>query len=342
MQVRADQLGSHLAGTLEPVYLVHGDDPLLTMEACQAVRDAARAQGYSEREYYTADKGFDWFRLGNASRSLSLFAERRVIEVRLPTGKPGSAGGEVLMQLAANAGTDTIVLVWSARLDKKTQATKWVKALDQAGVSVAVYALSPRELPAWIVRRMKAHDLIPGAGVAEMLAYRYEGNLLALSQEIEKLVMLFGQGEVSLKDIDTSVADSARFDVYRLVDSCLQGDGSAAIRILHALRAEGVAPVLVSWALVREIRSLASMAIELAGGGQETSLFRVHRVWPARHSMVRSALKRHSRARWLALLQGAHRADRVIKGRETGDAWQALSALGLALAGVRFPSVRRT
>ena len=340
MQMRADQLKDHLASEFAPVYLVHGDEPLLTMEACQAVRDAARERGFTEREVYTADRGFDWSSLSGVSQSMSLFAEKRLIELRLPTGKPGTAGSEALVQLASGIGDDTALLVWSARLDKKAQSAKWAKALDKAGVTTAIYPLSSRELPGWIARRMQAQGLKPKPGVADMLAYRYEGNLLALSQEAEKLGLLFGEGDISVADLEGKLGDSARFDVFRLVDNCLQGDGPATVRILKALRAEGVAPVLVLWALVREIRSLAGMEIELANGKSESQLFKEFRVWSTRQALVRSALKRHPRGRWKALLQGAHRADKVIKGREAGDAWQALQALGLALSGVRFNASR--
>ena len=340
MQVHADQLANRLSGSLLPVYLVHGDDPLLTMEACQAVRDAARAQGYSERQVFTVDKSFDWQALTGASQSMSLFAEKRLLELRLPTGKPGTAGSEVLATLAAEPDDDTLILVWSGRLDKKAQAAKWVKALDAVGAVVAVYPLSPAELPSWIKQRMTQHMLNAEPGVAELLAYRYEGNLLALAQEIEKLALLFAERVVTVADVEDKLGDGARFDVFRMVDTCLKGDGPGAVRALSGLRSEGVAPVLILWALVREIRALAQMSAELALGKTESQLFRNFRVWSTRQSMVRGALRRHSRGRWFALLQGAHRADKVIKGREAGDAWLALQALGLALSGVRLNAAR--
>ena len=340
MQVRAEQLADQLRGSLLPVYLVHGDDPLLTMEACQAVRDAARAQGFSEREVFTVDKSFDWQALTGASQSMSLFAEKRLLEIRLPTGKPGTIGSEVLTQLASEPDDDTIILVWSGRLDKKAQAAKWVKALDAIGAVIAIYPMAPRDLPGWINQRIKRHQLNAEPGVADLLAYRYEGNLLALAQEIEKLALLFADSTVTVADVEDKLGDGARFDVFRMVDTCLQGDGPGTVRALAGLRAEGVAPVLILWALVREIRALAQMSAELAQGRQESQLFRDFRVWSTRQSLVRNALRRHPRGRWFTLVQGAHRADKVIKGREAGDAWLALQALGLALSGVRLNAVR--
>lgn len=336
MQLGADQLSDHLAGSLGPIYLIHGDEALLTDEACQLVRDQARAQGFIERQVFTVDRGFDWQSLSAYSQSLSLFSEKRLIELRLPGGKPGTAGATALQEFASRTNDDTILLIWSGRLDKKAQGSKWAKALAAIGVMVAIYPLNHAQLPGWIARRLRAQGLKPGAGVSEMLAYRYEGNLLACSQEVEKLSLLFGQGDVSLADIEGKLGDNARFDVFGMVDLCLQGDAAGAVRALQGLRAEGTAPVLILWALVREIRSLAQMAIDVAAGRSEQQIFRDYRVWAKRQSLVRRALKRHSPGRWYALLQGSHRADKVIKGREPGDAWQALLALELAFCGVRF------
>lgn len=336
MRLRPDQLDDHLAGTLAPVYVVHGDDPLLTDEACQTVRDSARDRGYSERQIFTVERGFDWNALTAYSQSMSLFAEKRIIELRLPTGKPGDAGSRVLVEYASRPGEDTVLLVWSARLDKKTQSSKWFKALDKAGTAIAVYSPDPGELPMWIQRRMLKQGLKPETGVADMLAYRYEGNLMACAQEVEKLHLLFGEGKVSVADIEHILGDNARFDVFALVDSCLQGNGPAVVRALEGLRSEGIAPALVLWALVREMRSLGRMATEISAGKAEAQVFQSYRIWAKRQPLVRQALKRHRRGRWYTLLQGAHRADKVIKGRKEGDTWQALKAVGLAFCGVQF------
>lgn len=336
MQLTTHQLGDHLAGSLAPIYLIHGDDSLLADEACQLVRDQAKAQGFDERQVFTVDKSFDWQSLIGFTQSLSLFAEKRLLELRLPSGKPGTAGAAALLQYVEQVSDDTILLIWSGRLDKKTQSTKWAKALEAAGVLVAIYPISRGELPRWIDARLRAHGLNPGEGVSDMLAYRFEGNLLACSQEVEKLGLLFDRGDLSLADIEGKLGDNARFDVFGMVDLCLQGDAASAVRALRGLRAEGTAPVLILWALTREIRSLAQMANDLATGKSETQVFRDYRVWAKRQSLVRSALKRHPIGRWYALLQGSHRADKIIKGREQGETWQALQALGLAFCGVRL------
>jgi len=341
MRLGADQLSNHLAGSLAHVYLIHGEETLLVDEACQRVRDQTRTLGFSEREVFTVDKGFDWQTLNGYAQSMSLFAEKRLLELRIPGGKPGTAGAAALQEFAQQVSEDTVLLVWSGRLDKKSQSTKWFKALDAAGAVVAIYPVGKSELPGWIARRLRSANLEPDDGVAEILAYRYEGNLLACSQEVEKLGLLLDHGRVTLADIEGKLGDNARFDVFGLVDLCLQGDAAAAVRALQGLRAEGTAPVLILWALSREIRSLAQMANALASGRPEHQVFQDPRVWAKRQSLVRVALKRHALNRWYALLQGSHRADKVIKGRELGEAWQALQALGLAFCGVRLSRARR-
>ncbi len=336
MRVYADRLAAQLAKGLSPVYLVHGDEPLLTDEACQAIRERARAEGYDERQVLTVETGFDWNAVTGYSQALSLFAERRVLELRLPRGKPGEAGSRVLIEWCERPPEGTVLLLWSSRLDKQGQNAKWVKAVDAAGIVIPVYAPEPRELAAWAASRLQAQGLRANADVAALLAYRYEGNLLAIAQEIEKLALLYPEGVIAADDIQGDLGDNARFDVFRLVDACLQGDGAAVVRVLAGLRAEGVAAVLVLWALAREIRTLAQLSGELTRGEPEDKAFRTHGIWPRRQALVRRALKRFPPARWLSLLQGAARADRVVKGREPGDAWQAVQALGLTFCGVRW------
>lgn len=336
MRVYADRLAGQLAKGLAPVYLIHGDEPLLAEEACQAVRQRALDEGFSERQVMTVEAGFDWNTLSGYSQSMSLFAERRVLELRLPKGKPGEAGSRALVEWCERTPEDTVLLVWSSRLDKQSQNAKWVKALDSAGVVVSIYPPEPRELPAWAAARMQARGLGANPDIAALLAYRYEGNLLALSQEIEKLALLYPDGNIRADDIQDELGENARFDVFRLVDACLQGDGALAVRVLTGLREEGIAAVLVLWALARELRTLARVASALARGESEDGVFRANGVWPRRQPLVRRALKRFPAGRWLGLLQGASRADRIIKGREPGDAWQALQALGLGICGVRW------
>jgi DNA polymerase-3 subunit delta len=348
MQIALAQLASDLRERLRPVYLVYGEEPLLIDEALGAIRGAAHAQGFGAREVHTVEAGFDWDALRASSRSLSLFAERRLMELRLPTGKPGETGTALLVDWVAQPPQDTVLIVSCGRLEKVAREAKWFKALAGAAAVIAVYALEASQLPGWIVRRMRAQHLEPGPGVAELLAFHMEGNLLAAAQEIDKLALLHGQADapaagrartpvtVSVEDIEGALSDNARFSVFTLADACLLGQGEQIVRMFAALRAEGVEPVLILWVLVREIRAAAQMAAAIAAGQTEAAALEQQRVWPRRRPLVSRALRRGTVGLWQGLLCRAARADRVVKGRRKGDAWQELECLALALGGVRL------
>ena len=330
MQLPAEQIGAQLRKGLAPAYLVSGDEPLLAQEVLDAIRAAARAAGY-EREVYSVEAGFDWDGFYNATREGSLFAPRRLLDVRLPTGKPGEAGGALLAQLAQEAAPELVLLVATGKLDKTARGAKWVGAIERAGVAVTVYPIEPAQLPAWVARRMRARGLTPAAGVAELLAHHLEGNLLACAQEIDKLALL-GSREISLDDIDADLGENARFNVFGLADACLAGDAARAARILRSLAAEDAAPTLVLWSLTREARDLAQLAAQIESGRPEAEV--LDKVWMRRRPIVRRALKRMPAADWRRVLTQAAQVDRVIKGRAAGDAWHELERLTLAMAGV--------
>lgn len=332
MQLNAEQLGQHLKRGLAPVYLLTGDEPLLLQECADAIRSAARTQGFGEREPHVVEAGFDWPAFFADTRAGSLFAQRRFVELRLPTGKPGEEGARTLSELARDASPDLLLLVIAGKLDKAGRASKWVSALERAGVMVTVYPIEARDLPGWIARRMRASGITPGPGVTEMLAHYMEGNLLACAQEIEKLA-LAGHKAVSSDDIAGVLGDNARFSVYGLSDACLAGEAGAALRVLRSLETDGTAPALVLWALVREARELARMSAVVAAGRAEAQVLEEFKVWPRRRSLVRKALGRRDRAGWHAILQAAAHVDRVVKGRAEGAAWLELERLVLAIAG---------
>jgi DNA polymerase-3 subunit delta len=337
MQLSVDQLVAHVQRTLAPVYLVYGEEPLLIQEAADRIRDAARAQGFAERQVFSVEAGFDWPALTSSTQSLSLFAERRVIELRLPTGKPGETGTKALVALADQTSPDTLLLVLCGKLERAQRETKWFKALDGAGVVVPIYGFERAQLPRWITARFAARGLKAGAGVAELLAHHMEGNLLAAAQEIDKIAMAFGAGAtVSVDDIEDSLCDNARFNVFGLADTCLRGEAAAVTRMLAGLRAEGGEPVLILWALAREVRELAQMADEVARGRPLAGVIEARRVWPKRRALVTQALQRLPARAWPQLLQRAARVDRVIKGRRAGQVWQELECLALALTGTRL------
>ncbi len=338
MQIGAEQLSNQLRRGTAPLYFVFGDEPLLIEECVQSIRDAASAAGFAEREVANVEAGFNWNDFYASLQAGSLFSNRRLVELRLPTGKPGDAGGKILIELAQSPPTDIVLLVRCAKLDKAARVTKWAKAFEAAAVTVTVYPLETAQLPRWIDRRMRAAGLVPGAGVTELLAYHTEGNLLAGAQEIEKLALQFGSGEVSLDDIEDILGDNARYSVYALADASLRGARAEVVRILRTLQAEGEAPALVSWALVREVRILARLAAEIAAGGRLEQVLDAHRdlVWAKRRALVTQGLKRGDVRFWRGLLQQAARVDRVVKGRAQGNVWQTLEELALAMTGTRL------
>jgi len=333
MQLKPEQLDAHLGKTLAPVYFISGDEPLRVMEAADAVRAAARLQAYDERDVLTVQPGFDWNSLLAEAGNLSLFAQRRLIDLRLPGGKPGEAGARVLREFASRPPEDTLLLVTAGKLDPATRRSKWVQALEQAGVAVFVWPLAEQAFTGWVRERMRRRGLQPSAEAVHMLAARVEGNLLACVQEIDKLYLLQGAGPVAADDIVRLVADHARFDVYVLVDAALGGKAERSVRILNGLQAEGVAPPVVLWALARELRQLAAMASERQPGQPVTGVMARYRVWASRRAVVGAALQRLSPARCGQLLRDCAAIDRVCKGRSTGNAWDELLQLILQLAG---------
>jgi DNA polymerase-3 subunit delta len=342
MQINADQLARQLERGLAPLYLVSGDEPLQVEECGDAIRRRAEAAGCNERSVFTVEPGFDWDGLRTATQSLSLFAERRLIELRLPTGRPGEAGAALLGELAGNASADIVLLVITGKLDKTQRESSWVQAIETAGTHVVIWPLDAQKLPAWLTQRFAARGLQPEAGVVDLLAWHLEGNMLAAAQEVDKLAMLCGPaqgsagvaaGRVALADVEESLADSARFSVYQLVDAALAGEVVAARRILASLRTEGTEPILMLWALARELRTLAQMAQELARGKPESAV--LARAWAQRRTLVGKALRRHPAPVWLDFVRRSAQLDRMLKGRETGDLWLELERLLLAVAGLK-------
>lgn len=334
MRIPPHKLQSHLSAGLLPVYLLTGDEPLQMGEAADGIRRHARGAGYTAREVLEAGNNFDWGDLMTSASSLSLFAEQRIIDLRIPSGKPGSKGGAVLSEYAANPPPDTLLLVTLPKLDRSQQSSKWFKALDKIGATVQIWPVDGDRLPPWIEQRMRSAGLNPAAGVVQMLADRIEGNLLAAKQEIEKLLLLHGPGAVSHEQLAESVADSARYDVYGLVDSALQGWIGRCVRMLNGLRAEGTPAPVVLWALSRELRLLAGMAGEVAQGVGARQVAAAHReIWDKRKPLVTKALERMSAPGWRRLLLLCGETDRAIKGRDRRDPWLLLQDLVTRMAG---------
>jgi DNA polymerase-3 subunit delta len=336
MQLKPEQLDAHLRKQFAPVYFISGDEPLRVMEAADAIRAAARGQGYDEREVMSVQAGFDWGSLMSEAANLSLFSQRRVIDLRMPGGKPGADGSKALRSYAEQPPEDTLLLVTAGKLEKSARESKWVQALDKAGVVVFVWPLNAQEFPAWVKLRMQQRGLQPSPDAVTLLADRVEGNLLACVQEIEKLYLLQGEGVVDAEAILALVSDNARYDVFGLVDSALSGDAARSIRILQGLHAEGIVPQIVLWALSREIRQLAAMAAAVAAGQPVQAVVNRYRVWPpSRKPLLAAVLQRLPATQCNTLLRHCASIDRVSKGQAAGNAWDELLQLTLTLAGNR-------
>ncbi len=333
MKLQLNQLSSHLSSKLAPCYLVTGDEHLLVDEALDAIRSAAREQGFTSREVHVgAATGFDWGQLGVSGANLSLFAERRIVELRLPTGKPGRIGSQAIADFVEQLSPDLMLIVSTPKLDRNNSNAKWVKALAAAGAHLTIWPVGVRELPGWIGERMRRAGLEPSREAVAMIADRVEGNLLAASQEVEKLRLLLGEGEVSDTDVSLAVANSSRFDVYKLADAALAGDARRALRILDGLRGEGIEPPLVMWSLTRELRALAHVADSMRVDRDLGGAMRKAGVWNTRQPLVRSCIARHGRDDFYAMLKAAGRADAAAKGQGPGDAWQMAADILLRLS----------
>jgi DNA polymerase-3 subunit delta len=339
MKLNPAQLSKHLQGSLSPVYVVSGDEPLLCQEAADAIRAATRQQGFSERQVFNADNNFDWGNLLQAGASLSLFADKRLLELRIPSGKLSDKGSALLEYLARPA-EDTVLLINLPKLDGSAQKSKWGKALIDGAQTqfVQIWPVDANQLPQWIRQRMAQSGLNASAEAVDMIAIRVEGNLLAAAQEIEKLKLLAEGNQIDVDTVHASVADSARFDVFGLIDAALNGEAAHALRMLEGLRGEGVEPPVILWALAREIRLLATIAQQYAQGIPLEKAFSSARppVWDKRRPLVSKALQRLSAKRWAALLLDAQQIDAQIKGQASGDPWRGLSMLTLSICGQRL------
>jgi DNA polymerase-3 subunit delta len=333
-RVYANDLTAHLKRGLAPIYLVSGDEPLQLGEAADGIRSSARARGYSDREVLDVDARFDWGRLTAEANSLSLFAEQRIIDLRVPGGKPGTDGGKALVEYAGRPPEDTLLLITMPKLERSQMTSKWFKALERIGVVIQIWPVEGTKLPAWIERRMGAAGLNPAPGVVAMLAERIEGNLLAAAQEIDKLLLLNGPGTVTQEQLAASVADSARFDIFGLVDSALAGKAARCVRVLHGLQAEGTPAPVVLWALTREIRVLCSLAWEMEKGRSAAQAMAGRRdIWEKRKPLLSQGLQRIPPARWRRLLSSCGEADRAIKGQSRDAPWRLLEDIATGIAG---------
>jgi DNA polymerase-3 subunit delta len=332
VRLSPESLAAALARGLSNAYLVTGAEPLLIAESCDAIRERARAAGFGEREVHFVERGFRWHELLADTSNLSLFAERRLIELKL-SGALDAEGSKALQGLAERPPADTVLLI-SGVVDRKALKNAWIAAFEKSGVLVMAEAVPRRELPAWILRRLAARGVDVENDVAELIADRVEGNLLAGQQEIERIALSSPGGRVSLDEVSALVSDSARFDVFELAGAALSGNAARALRILAGLRAEGEEPPLILWALTNDLRAVSRVAKRLERQRSVDDALRAEQVWSNRQGPVRAALQRLQRTEIDALIVAAGRADLVAKGGLRGDPWLALESLVARMAGV--------
>jgi DNA polymerase-3 subunit delta len=338
MELRLRDLPSHLQRPLAPVYVVHGDEPLQAIEACDAIRAAARRQGYDEREVLVAEAGFKWDAFVAANANLGLFGNRKLIDLRIPSGKPGIDGARALEACAAHASADQMLLVTLPKVDRATQASAWFSALEDAGVAVAVYPIEREALPAWIAARLARQRQRATPETLAFLADRCEGNLIAARQEIEKLGLLLPEGGLDHEAVERAVTDVARYDVFQLSEAWLAPDAARALRIISALEAEGEGIPLLLWQLGEDIHALAAVQEAIAAGTPVANAMRNARVWGKRQAAMERAARRVRPATVGPLLSALARLDALAKGIGRGNPWDELRSVAMMLMGA--PAIR--
>jgi DNA polymerase III subunit delta len=336
VRIESNQLAPNLQRALATLYVIAGDETLLQLEAVDRITQTGRKQGYAEREVFTVEPGFDWQRLLTSGNSLSLFAAKRIIELRIPQGKPGVEGSAVLQQYAARLPDDAITIVTLPRLDRNAQSSDWFSALAAVGTVVGAEPVTREQLPQWIRQRLAQNRQEADEPTLALLVERTEGNLLAARNEVEKLALLFPPGRLDAGQVRQAVMDVARFDVYDLSAALLIGDAQRFRRTLEGLQQEGEAAPLILWSLSNELRTVALLLAASDSGRSVQDLMREHRVWGPRQGPMQRALRRLRLPEVQQALAQAARVDRMVKGVAAGDAWQGLLELGLSLCGVRL------
>jgi len=334
MRISSEDLPRHLAKGLGSLYVIHGEALLLAIEAADAIRIAAHTAGYGEREVFIAEQHFKWAELRNSAQSMSLFSSRKVIDLRIPSGKPGIEGAQALQEHCENLSPDTLTLISLPKLEGTALKSKWFAALEEHGTVVSADEVSLAALPAWIAARLKRQEQSADKDTLEFLAQKVEGNLMAAFQEIQKLALLFPAGPLTFDQVKDSVMDVARYDVFKLSEAMLAGDAERFVRILDGLKAEGTATVLILWAIAEDIRTLAKVSRAMQQNGNLSGALRDARVWGVKQKLVERAVRRFSPVFAEHALRQAAQIDKLIKGLRQGDVWDELLQLGVRCAKV--------
>ncbi|MEH6634393.1 MAG: DNA polymerase III subunit delta [Halioglobus sp.] len=337
MRLYPEKLPGHLQQQLLSVYLVSGDEPLLVQESCDLIRQQARQQGCTEREIIDAGiASFNWDDLMHSATSMSLFAERKLVELRLPSGKPGADGSKALCEYLDIASGEDVLLIICGKIDKQSTNSKWYKALDKAGATIQIWPVDAKELPRWLQQRIRNAGMSIDNDALQLLCDRVEGNLLAAVQEVEKMKLLAEDSQITIATVTAAVSDNARYNLFDMADNALKGDATASLRMLHGLRGEGTEPPVVLWALIREIRTLYEAQLDCDKGQSAQQALSSRRVWQNRMPLMQAALTRHNTESLSALLQQAATVDGSIKGFAGGKPWDNLQRLIMDLC--RLPA----
>jgi len=329
MRLKPEQLSAALQKGLAPVYFLSGDEPLQLGEMADAIRKTARQAGYNSREIFSVETGFSWNQLSLSADSLSIFSDKKIIELRIPSSTVGTEGAKALTAYCERLPQDTLLLISIGKLASATLKSRWLESIDKVGVVIQVWSLEGQDLLNWLQQRLLQRGLHADSDGIKLLATRVEGNLLAADQEITKLYVLHGAGKLTTAQIIDAVADSSRYDVFKLMDCILLAQVNRIIKILSALRTEGIAAPVILWALTREARSLIHIKLALAGGQNKDLVFRNNQIWDKRKPLVDKALARLNLKQLNHVLVLAAKADRQIKGQQSGDAWETLLAVCL-------------
>jgi DNA polymerase-3 subunit delta len=331
VRIDSEQLPQHLGRGLAPFYAILGDEPLLALEAGDRLRTQARTQGYGERKLLVAESGFEWGSLAAAGASLSLFAERRLIELRIPNGKPGVAGAEALQRYCAAPPPDTVTVVHLPALEWKTTQSSWFQALEASATLIEARIVDRSRLPRWLAGRLEQQNQRCDEQTLAFVADRVEGNLLAAWQEVQKLGLLFPAGKLAYEDVRKAVLDVARFDIGSLSNALLAGNAEHFVRVLDGLEAEGAGLPLVLWALANDLRSAHGLVRALQRGAPMANALREARVFGPRRAPMERAARRWSALQIESALVRAALIDRAIKGLDRARPWDALRELGMDL-----------
>lgn len=329
MQLKLGQFSGQLKQSLAGAYFISGDEPLQCGEVVDSIRKKARSEGFLNRVVLHVEGKFDWNQLRVATLNQSLFAEKNLIELNIPSGKPGVEGSKAITEVVEALSADNLLIIVSGKIDAKSKSSRWFKAIDGAGVIVQVWPVDEANLSQWVIERLHKKGLQIDRQAAKLLAERVEGNLLMANQEIEKLHVLYGEGQLGAEEILATVADNARYDVFKLTESLFRGEIERAVKILVGLRNEKIASAVVLWALSREIRLLVDLAFSANDRKASESIFRQNRVWDSKKSAYLKAIARADVKHWASLLQACSEADLVIKGAALGDEWNILEKICL-------------